>query len=379
MKRFLSLFLIFILSMYFCMPFRTYADGITYGESEFISPGYVSFKTTIHNWNHIDPLTYPCGSLNSSITLENDINTYSYGSCSNNTVVLNNYNFEGDSDIVIRETIRVTNNMKKYGFYLLGIFGESTDFTGTPFENYLKIGYNNPGYFKVIDPPSSGEEEIVPDGDTAVIEEDLSQEEVASEDMGSEILRVDGDPEFTEIYDGYTKDLGTVTYPTKYYLEYRFVVRGNLADPSGTFQYRFDEVEEYQNASHGDSITFSNNIDSNSPYYRNLTLTDLINALEVKPEVNYTGVYDALSYGVSFHTVGGDGYGAIIPHEDDPDYFGLTLEVEARNDSDIANTGLLYDLWPFAILVFAVIGLMFFFKKGKIKEEKLEKIDDEII
>ena len=377
MKKIVTILFIFVLFVFVCMPFRTYADGITYGESEFIAPGYVSFKTTIHNWNHIDPLTYPCGSLNSSITLENDINTYSYGSCSNNTVVLNNYNFEGDSDIVIRETIRVTNNMKKYGFYLLGFFGASNEFTGTPFEAYLMREYNNPGYFKVIDRPE--EDELEPVGSSPV-EEEVVEEAIEPEEEGNyEILGVDGATEFVEIYDASSFDLGTVNYPTGYYMKYQFVVRGDLADPSGTFQYRFDEVEQYRTAVHGDAIAFYNNVDSTSPSYRSISLTDLSNALEEKPEVVYTGVYNENEYAVFLHTVGGEGYASIIADPDDEDCYGITFEIEARNDSTIANTGLLYDMWPFAILMVAVIGLMVFFKKGKLKEEKIEKIDDEII
>ena len=366
MKKIVTILLIIVLFVFACMPIHTYAEDPPVAE------GYISFKTTIHNWNRIDPLTYPCGSLNSSISMKDDIHSYSYGSCNNNTVILNNYNFEGDSDIVIYEKLRVTNNMKKYGFYLLGFFGESNEITGTPFEDYLKTNYNNPGYFKVVERPEGDGEQIDPDGVS-------SEEEVLVEEGNYEILGVDGDTVFTEIYDASLTDLGTVNYPTGYYMKYQFVVRGDLADPNGTFQYRFDEVEQYRTAVHGDSIAFYNNVDPASPNYRSISFVDLSNALEEKPEVVYTGVYNENEYAIFLHTIGGEGYASIVADPDDEDCYGITFEIEARNDSTIANTGLWYDMWPFAILVVAVIGLLIFFKKGKLKEEKIEQIDDEII
>ena len=384
MKRVLNILFIVFLVVFFCMPFHTHA-----------AIQYVYFTTTIHNWNHVDSLKYPCGSLNSYIELWNDVDHYTYGGCYNNTVNINNYSFSGDSDIIIRERIRVNDSMKTNGFYFLGFFGNSDEYTNTPFEAYLKRNYHNPSYFKVVE-----EEQIDPDGSAFIENEESSLEEINEVEESDEtpleeesteeefiegvphnyeILRTDGAIEFTNVVVGSTMDLGTVSYPNSYYLKYQFVVRGDLADPSGTFQYRFDEVESYRTAVHGDSIAFGSNIDPSSPFYKVLTLSDLNSALEEKPDVLYTGVYNENEYSIFLHTVGGERYGAIVADPEDPDSYGLTLELEARNDSEIANTGLLYDLGPFFILAIAIIVLFLVFRKVKIKEESLDQIDDEII
>ena len=363
MKKIISFFVVVFIAVFFCVPFQTYA-----------ADEYIYFTTTIHNWNHIDPITYPCGTFNSTVEFTSDTNHYRYAGCYNNTIVLNNYTFDDYSDIEIKETIRITDRMRSKGFYFLGLFGDSNEYSHTPIEEYLQRNYNNPGYFKVIESSvidSGTKEEGSSVPDPAINEEESS----ASRDLPEEdyeIIGVDEATEYVDIEEGSTTHLGIVSFPNSYYLKYQFVVRGNLADPSGTFSYRFNEVEDYRTAIHGDSVTFRSNVETTSPEYMDLTLAELSRYLEEKPDVIYSDVYNAELYSVLFHTIGGEGYASILPDAFDEDSYGITLEVEARNDSEIANTGLLYDIGPYILLAIVFIGFLLVFKKNKIKEDDEE-------
>ena len=346
-KRYQQLFIV-LLVIFFGVPLSSFALDEEFDKDALpIAPTPI-VTTTIEDWNFEDDLIYTCGGLSTdytiSLTIDDGTNVYSIGTCDSTHTSFSLKDITSlDSTattLVVRELIddpdpNITEISIDYGEFSI-----DQQFIGTDIYQRIFQGYLDTDSILLLSPDpaySLIRREIVDDIEV--------------------IVPVD-------------TNRGVISFPDLF-VSYDFIVRGDLADPSGHFLLSLDEnqVTPYTKVS-GDTLVLTKNDIS-------ITLELLATLLEVKPEVVYTDVDDDFEYMVTLHNLNGSGLSSI--QDDGNDVFGLSFEVEARNDSTIANTGLLYDMWPF-VLLFSIFFLFFFFyRRNHLKEEKLEIIDDEIL
>ena len=338
MKKLLSFFII-LAFVFFLAPIHCYAN----------ETAQYTFHTYIDGWYKEDELIYHCSpsyGTDHFIFISAGDERYHYDSCEDIVVneILDGFNDSNDyiQDISIAETVIVT-DIDQDTVVLSSPYLELTDsdYDGTPVIEHFFRDYH-PGDYTV---------------DIAALKEK--------------------DPNYLESqYPMYDSELcnirlGTVWEPLLF-VSFQFVVRGDLADPSGEFLFLLPDSSDALSFSNGDTFEAYNDGASL------LSLTELKSFLETKPEVAYTGVYNEQDYSVAFHLLDGEGLQAV--HADPEELiidesiakWGLYFEVEARNDSEIANTGLLYDMGPYLILTGVFIGFLLVFKRHKIKEDNEE-------
>ena len=330
MKKFINVILFFLITIFFCMPICCHADVPT-------SLSY-HFKTTIENWNDEDELVFHCSTseLFDSVLITYGEENLPVTSC--DTISFQEIDF-GDylGPIVIEETFVVTDFNQDSVSITPGFVTIESDFDDTDIKDYIFQNYSYDEYSALID--LSPWENLTLD-DLDVVADSI--------------------------------DFGAIHFPI-FFVKYQFVVRGDLADPSGQFLFTVEEEEDPLSFSTGDSVLFS---EDSEDYAIKLSLSDMKELLEVKPEINYSGVYEAQDYAVTLLNLSGEELASI--QEDEDGRWGIIFEVEARNDSTIANTGLLYDMGPFFLLAIVFIGFLFIFMRNKVRENK-EIIDDEIL
>ena len=136
----------------------------------------------------------------------------------------------------------------------------------------------------------------------------------------------------------------------------------------------YDDIFRVENVTNGSTILLNS---SSEKHTLSVSLSVLRSILFSNPTITYNGVYNNTDYALSLANLNGDEFQSITG--DGNGNYGLYFEVEARNDSTVANTGLWYDIVPFLILAVIIVLSFFFFRKNRIKEEPKEKVDDEIL
>lgn len=327
MKKKSILLLVLATIIGFLLPKDVFAVGTT-----------LKFKTTVNGWKSGTDLAYYCG--NSSTNTSSTV--YIGPSVNNLTQTTCSFDFDslsfnpGDTFVIVEEF-------------------DFSSYSGT-----------NPEYQNItISPGLVYSPTISYDADEGMFGEydTTSPKDAVLYNMNP----VDDDNNITGnlyVYDAYfdendekvtEKDLGSVNIPS-YCVKYHFSVKGNIANAYGNFmisEFRTDDFVISGTNGHTTTVCDINGVDLNREQY--ITL--------INSDITYENVDRSLDYSIDSS-----------PDEEVIDQDGIRttdVYVTATLESDGSQTGLLYTVIPFVILIGLVVLGYFIIKENKVKDDEI--------
>ena len=149
-------------------------------------------------------------------------------------------------------------------------------------------------------------------------------------------------------------DLGIITIPT-YCVKFNFSVRGNIANTYGTFELTVPGSESSIVSNHGGTQTICT-IEEEPMSYNNIL--DIL-SMDTDNNIAYTGVLRSEDYEKQLDDLGETTEGTVITRE---------VTVIARLDTNGSQTGLIYRVLPFVILIALVGSAYIVMRRNRIKE-----------
>jgi len=343
-----------LLTVFFLLPSSCLAADFSF-----------QYYTSIENWNGNDPLYYHCPSL-SAMSFQLEVED------SNGKRLLDGCEDSNDLDLTEKGIDTSDDSFRVYETYT--------------YENNTDI----PSEFDIIHGSFFSDDSLGEIPVTFYIFRDFQKRNVVVyHDEETNLFSVVEKDTGLPLDSSEPCSLGAVHFPV-YAVRYHFKARGDLANTNGYFDFRDPyfsiETKEFH---HGDIFVIASNY-SEDFYYHEILLSDLKQLVEHN-EVSYhyyvnsidnsnnPNIIDSIEagYTLSFTNLNGNDLSSIVQLSET--VFGLDYEIEARLDSSLADTGLLYDIWPFILLGILLLSFMFFFFKNRIREETVEEEKDEIL